>query len=332
MIVTVTLNAALDRTLAVPNFQIDNRNRAVEAISLPGGKGVNVARALKRLGEPVIATGLAGGRTGTSIIEGLTAEGILNDFVRIRGESRMSTAVIDPNIRVGAIDGARPTGSTHPGQTEIIEYGPSVGEDELEMLLEKIRFLARGAELFVLAGSLPRDVPPDFYATVIRELRGRVTTAVDVQGTPLRLALAAEPDLVSPNVRETEEIVGYDFTDDSDLVEAAATLTGMQAGCAIIHTSDGCVARLRDSVGKGGVTFRATLKRREALSTIGSGDALLAGYLAGFVRDEPIEERLTLAVACGAANVAQPGACVFDTDDVQALRRQVTVRRLEGEG
>ncbi|MBJ7366728.1 MAG: 1-phosphofructokinase family hexose kinase, partial [Thermoleophilia bacterium] len=110
MILTVTLNAALDRTLSVPNFQAGRRHRASDSLTLPGGKGVNIARALRNLGQPVIATGLAGGRTGTAIIEQLTAEGILNDFVRIGDESRTSTAVVDP------------TGNQ---QTEINEYGPS---------------------------------------------------------------------------------------------------------------------------------------------------------------------------------------------------------------
>ena len=117
MILTVTVNAALDRTLTVPNFGASNRQRATSAIALPGGKGVNIARALRRLGEPVITTGFAGGRTGTTIIEELSDEGILNDFVRVQDESRVSTAVIDP------ING---------GQTEINEIGPSIGPDEIE--------------------------------------------------------------------------------------------------------------------------------------------------------------------------------------------------------
>ena len=95
MIITVTLNAAVDKTLAVPNFRIGRRHRAVEQTSMAGGKGVNVARALKSLGQPVIATGVAGGPTGTRIIEQLTEEAILNDFVRIREESRTSTDVVD---------------------------------------------------------------------------------------------------------------------------------------------------------------------------------------------------------------------------------------------
>ena len=313
MIVTVTLNAAFDRTLSVPNFQPGSRNRASDALSLAGGKGVNIARTLKRLGEPVIATGLAGGRTGTAIIESLTAEGILNDFVRIRRESRMSTAVIDPN---GA-------------QTEIIEHGPPVVDDELEMLMEKISYLARGADIFVLAGSLPLNVPEDFYARVIREIKGQVLTALDAQGPPLRLGLAADPDLVSPNAREAEEIVGYELNDDLDLVGAAETITGHGAHSAIVHQADGCVARLREPSAKHAKTYRALLPAREAASTVGSGDALIGGYLAGLSRGDDLEARLALAVACGAANTLSPGAGVFDRGDVEALRRQVQVWRVD---
>src|SRR5689334_16717975 len=123
MIVTVTLNAALNRTLTVPNFQRGQRHRASGGLTLAGGKGINVARALKRLDVPVVATGLAGGRTGTRIVEELTTEAILNDFVRIGEESRTSTAVVDP------------TANTY---TEINEWGPHVHEAELEMLLDKL--------------------------------------------------------------------------------------------------------------------------------------------------------------------------------------------------
>jgi 1-phosphofructokinase family hexose kinase len=313
VIVTVTLNAAFDRTLSVPNFQPGARNRASDALSLAGGKGVNIARTVKRLGEPVIATGLAGGRIGTSIIEGLTSEGILNDFVRIRRESRMSTAVIDPNGT----------------QTEIIEHGPGVDDDELEMLMEKISYLARGADIFVLAGSLPPSVPEDFYARVIREIKGQVLTALDAQGPPLRFGLAADPDLVSPNAREAEEIVGYELNDDTDLVGAAETIAGLGAHSAIVHQADGCVARLREPSARHSATYRALLPARDAASTVGSGDALIGGYLAALGRGDDLESRLALAVACGAANTLSPGAGVFDSGDVEALRRQVQIWQVD---
>ena len=137
MIVTVTLNAAFARTITVPNFQRGQRHRARAGLPLAGGKGLNVARALKLLGVPVVATGLAGGQAGMRIVERLTGEAILNDFVRIEGESRTTTAVVDP------------TSNTY---TEINEWGPEVAAAELETLMGKLHYLSRGADFVVLAG------------------------------------------------------------------------------------------------------------------------------------------------------------------------------------
>src|SRR5207247_783328 len=190
VIVTVTLNAALDRTLTVPNFQRGQRHRASQGLMLAGGKGINIARALKLLGVPVVATGLVGGRTGIRIVEELTSEAILNDFVRIEDESRTSTAVVDP---------------TAPTYTEINEWGPAVRPEELEMLLDKLAYLAQGADAVVFAGSLPRDVDEAFYGEAIREVNRRgVTTVLDSEGQPLRLGVQSEPFLVSPNQNEAE--------------------------------------------------------------------------------------------------------------------------------
>ena len=168
MIVTVTMNAAIDRTLTVPNFQRGQRHRASQGLTLAGGKGINIARALKRLGVPVVATGLAGGRTGTRIVEELTSEAILNDFVRIDDESRTSTAIVDP------------TGSSY---TEVNEWGPHVQPEELDFLLEKLAYLSRGADYVVFAGSLPRGIDDAFYAEAVRDLNRRGAQIVlDLRG------------------------------------------------------------------------------------------------------------------------------------------------------
>jgi 1-phosphofructokinase/tagatose 6-phosphate kinase len=215
MIITVTLNAAIDRTLSVPNFRLGRRHRTVEQRTMAGGKGVNVARTLKTLGQPVIATGFAGGPTGTRIVEQLTEESILNDFVRIREDSRTNLSVLDPT-----------TGE----QTEINERGPAISGQELELFNEKLLYLAQGADHVVFAGSLPRGVEPSVYADLVRELHKLdVTTIVDTDGDPLRLAVRAEADVVSPNVLEAEELVGHEFNDDEDRTIAVREMVQLGA-------------------------------------------------------------------------------------------------------
>ena len=231
MIVTVTLNAAVDRTLTVPNFQRGQRHRASAGLTLAGGKGINVARALKALGVPVVATGLVGGVTGSRIVEELTSEAILNDFVHIEGESRTSTAVVDP------------TGNTY---TEINEWGPVVSKDELGILLDKLHYLTQGAELVIFAGSLPRDVPDEFYAEAIHDLaRRHVLSVLDTEGEPLRLGVESEPFLVSPNQREAEALVGQEFHDDEDFRLALDQIAELGPRNVLITTDTGCVALLK---------------------------------------------------------------------------------------
>ena len=310
MILTVTLNAALDRTLSVPNLQVGHRHRASSSLALPGGHGVNVARALKRLGEPVIATGLAGGRTGTVIVEELTREGILNDFVRIDDESRTSAAFADP---------------TNTLVTEINEYGPQVSEAELEVLFDKLRYLSKGADIVVFAGSLPQDVPDDIYAVATQRLRrDGLDSALDATGPRLRAGIGAEPTIVSVNRREAEEILGYEFGDDADAQAGAEELVEMGAAVALVHDEGGCVACF--GTGKRRKNFSARLAPfEEVVSTVGSGDAFLAGFLsAWYARLEP-EQAIRRAVAVGAANTQTLGACVFDLSDVDAFLRQVDI-------
>src|SRR5439155_21547012 len=172
MIITGTVDTAIDKTLVVPNFRLGRRHRSVEQATMPGGKGVNVARAIKRLGQPVVATGFAGGASGTRIVEQLTEESILNDFVRIREESRTNTAVLDP---------------TTGAHTEINEPGPEVSAAEVELFADKLLYLAQGAQIVVFAGSLPRGIGTDHYARLVRELRRLgVATILDTDGEPLR--------------------------------------------------------------------------------------------------------------------------------------------------
>jgi 1-phosphofructokinase family hexose kinase len=313
VIVTVTLNAALDRTVTVPNFQRGQRHRASQGLTLAGGKGINIARALKRLGVPVVATGLAGGRTGTRIVEELTAEAILNDFVRIADESRTTTAVVDP---------------TSASYTEIVEWGPHVEPDELEMLMDKLHYLANGAEAVVFAGSLPRGVDDGFYAEAIRDLKRRgVQSVVDSEGEPLRLATEAEPFLVSPNQREAEALAGQEFSDDEDFLMALDAIAEMGAQNVLITHESGCVGRFREE--RKVRRFRALAPRLEALAAVGAGDTLLAGFIAARVEGQATDEALRSAVAAGAVSTLEVGAGRFEPREVARLAADVHVEELE---
>jgi 1-phosphofructokinase family hexose kinase len=313
MIITVTLNAALDKTLEVPNFRVGRRHRSVEQTTMPGGKGVNIARALKRLGAPVIATGLAGGATGNMIVDALNDEAILNGFVRIREESRTNTAVLDPTTGV---------------HTEINERGPAVSAHDLELFRDKLLYLAKGASMCVFAGSLPRGVSPDVYAGLIRELKKQnVTTIVDTEGEPLRLAARSEPDIVSPNELEAEELVGHEFNDSGDRAEAVVEMTRLGPAEAIMTVSDGCYAYVAD--GGGSALYRVRVEEQEARSTIGSGDAFLAGYIAARYQGRSPIECLRYGVACGAESVQHFGAGLIDPGAVERLLGEVELEHLQ---
>jgi 1-phosphofructokinase family hexose kinase len=313
MIITVTLNAALDKTLEVPNFTPGRRHRTVDQTTMPGGKGVNIARALKRLGQPVIATGLAGGATGTRIMEALNDEAILNGFVRIREESRTNTAVLDPTTGL---------------HTEINERGPSVTAMELELFRDKLKYLAKGASMCVFAGSLPRGMESDVYSGLVKEIRKLgVLTILDTEGDPLRFGVRADPDVVSPNELEAEELVGHEFNDVHDRAQAVAEIVRLGAGEAIMTVPDGCYAQVIEDGSP--VLYRVRIEEQEARSSIGSGDAFLAGYVAARYGDRSPVECLRYGVACGAESTQHFGAGLLDPGKVDRLLPEVEAERME---
>jgi len=313
VILTVTLNAAIDRTLAVPNFRLGNRHRAVEARTVAGGKGVNVSRALKLLGRNEIATSLAGGETGSRILERLADESIVNDFTRIEGESRTNLAVVDP---------------TSGEQTEINERGPEVRADEVDRFVEKLLYLAQGANLCVLAGSVPPGVDAGVYARLIGELRRLDVPAIlDTEGEPMRLGLRAEPAVVAPNVDEAEEAVGHEFNDADDVAMGLAGLLEMGAREAVVTREAGCVAIVAGDGGRH--RYEVEIEPLDPVSGVGSGDCFLAGYVAARYEGSSARECLAYGVACGAESTQHFGAGTLDPDAARRLLSRVEVRELE---
>jgi 1-phosphofructokinase family hexose kinase len=312
LILTVTLNAALDRTVAVPRIRLGRRHRALESRRAPGGKGVNVARALKHLGEPVIATGLAGGATGARIRELLTAESVLHDFTEVAGESRTNVSIVDP---------------TSGEQTEINERGPEVGDEDVERFADRLLYLARGADFCVIAGSLPPGAPADVYARLIADLRGLgVSVLLDADGEPMRAGLRAQPAVVAPNLTEAEEAVGFEFGAAEELTLGLQGLLEMGAEEAIVTTANGCVAIAGQAAPR---RYEVTIEPLEPVAAVGSGDAFVAGLAASRRADRPVADSLAFAVACGAESTQHLGAGSLDAAEVGRLVERVTVRELE---
>ena len=313
MILTVTLNAAIDRTVAVPNFRLGHRHRAVESRTVAGGKGINVARALNRLGRPVIATGFAGGPTGLRVLEQLREEAVLTDFTRIAGETRINMAVIDP---------------TSGEQTEINERGPAVSPEEVETFVARLGYLADGAKLCVIAGTLPPGAGPDLYARLVKELGERgVPVVLDAEGEAMLGGLRAGAAIVTPNEREAEELVGQEFSDRHDLVHGLSELIRLGAGEAAITRPEGCVAALGESSERRFLEVRT--EPLDAVSTVGSGDAFVAGYVAARYDGRPADECLAYGVACGAESTQHFGAGMVDRNQVERLLGEVHVQDLE---
>jgi 1-phosphofructokinase/tagatose 6-phosphate kinase len=313
VILTVTLNAAIDRTVAVPNFRLGRRHRAVESRTVAGGKGINVARALALLGRPVIATGFVGGPSGTRVLETLHEESVLTDFIEIAAETRINMAVIDP---------------TSGEQTEINERGPAVSAEETKRLFDRIGYLAGGAKLCVLAGSMPPGAGDDLYARLIDDLRRRgVPCVLDAEGEAMLAGTRAGAAMVTPNETEAEELVGQEFADGNVLATGLLEIVRLGAEQAAITRPEGCVATVGE--GSGRRLLEVHTEPLEPVSTVGSGDAFVAGYVAARYEGRSEEECLAYGVACGAESTQHFGAGFVDRNQVERLLGGVSVHDLE---
>lgn len=307
MILTVTLNSAVARTLVVPSLTLGQRHRAPESVSLAGGKGINVARVLRELGAPVMATGFAGGRNGDTIRDGLSESAIPFDLVEIAGSSRTSTAIVDPMSGL---------------QTEINEYGPDVSPEEATELSQRLDFLLEYASAVVFAGSLPGELDEGFLTELVRRSRARgLYTVVDATPAVLKAALKAEPSLVSPNQNEAESVAGFDFIEEEDFSRGLGRLAEIGAERACITSPEGHSYLMTED----GVVA-AHAPKVETISTIGSGDAYLAGLLAGLLhRQLPLVEAMRLAAGCAAANAETLGAGAFRARRAEELAEGVRI-------
>ncbi|MGW9041806.1 1-phosphofructokinase family hexose kinase [Streptomyces lydicus] len=301
MILTVTLNAALDITYRLPRLRPHGTNRITEVSERPGGKGLNVARVLASLGHRTVATGFAGGGTGEALRALLADTDVTDALVPVGGTTRRTVAVVD-----------EATGDT----TQLNEPGPTVSPAEWDSFLGTYRELLDGARAVALCGSLPPGVPVDVYARLTRAARtAGVPVLLDTSGEPLRRGLAARPDLAKPNADELAALTG-----STEPLRAArdARRRGAHAVAASLGP-DGMLAVTADGA------WQAAPPQRIAGNPTGAGDSAVAGLLSGLVEDLPWPERLSRAVALSAATVRAPAAGEFDAATYEELLPRVVV-------
>lgn len=276
-VATVTLNPAIDRTISVAGFERGAVNRAELVGDRAGGKGVNVAVALAEQGHRVAALGFLGRENEAVFTAHFAASGVVDRCLRLPGATRIGLKIVDP---------------TRGETTDLNFPGLAPATDDLASLLGQLDEL--DVRWCVLAGSLPPGVPVDFYAQAIRWLRGRsVRVALDTSGTALAAAFPAGPDLIKPNVHELEVLVGRALPDEMAVVEAARDLV-TKFGIGLVAVSRGADGAVFVS-GEGVVSARPP--KIEVRSTVGAGDAMVAGLVAARLRGLPLAETARLATA-----------------------------------
>jgi len=309
VIITVTPNISLDKTLIVENFKVGLTHRVKEQMAVPGGKGLNASRALLGMGYKAAVLGFAGGNIGRYIQNELTYEGIPYDLVEIKGESRTCYNVVDP---------------INHTQTEILEKGPLVVEEFIRLLEDRISKYVSKETIVCMGGSLPLGAPVDLYVrltNLINAKGGRVI--LDTSGELLKAGIKGKPYAVKPNRAEIEAIVGFKL-DSIDNIKMALDY----------FINDGIELPVI-SMGKDGIAFynkgeylKVTPPVLEALNAVGSGDSVVAGLALGLDRGLPITETAKLGAAMGTANVLTLRPGDVKKEDVERILPKVEVNPL----
>lgn len=304
MILCLNLNAAIDKTIVVSSFEINKIHRPDSVMALAGGKGCNVARALRTLGEEPVISGWVGGFAGQFIEIELQQEGLQTDFVHTGFESRTCTSILDRENQT---------------LTEIYEQGEPVPAEKIEALQDHIRKTIRHYKAVTLSGSLPPGVPSDFYAVVIEIAKAAgALTFLDTSGDALRRGIEAGPFFVKPNEAEAKTLLGVEQNGSLDFARAAiAVSTHYKTNVLLSLGARGAMAA------RGSEAFSVQNPVVEAISSVGSGDCTLAGLVHGILSGLSFQEAINCGVAAGTANTLTIGAGRFKREDFERIYRQV---------
>ncbi len=310
MILTLTMNPAVDIGYTVETLKIDTVNRTQKVSKTPGGKGLNVSRVLKQLGSPVLATGLLGGHIGAFIKEKLDEVALENNFYPIQSETRNCIAILHEGL-----------------QTEILEAGPTITPEEQAGFLAHFETLLKEVDLITISGSLPSGMDDDLYATII-EKAGAVGIPVllDTSGKTLKIALeaATKPVLIKPNQEELAGLLG---------VPEAATVEELkeQLNSPLFEGVDWVVVSLgsKGALAKhDGAFYQVNIPKVNAVNPVGSGDSTIAGLAHAIAKGESVESILKTAVTAGTLNAMEAQTGFINMDNFDTIFNAVTVEKV----
>lgn len=281
MVYTVTLNPSLDYIVSVNDLKLGLTNRTEAELILPGGKGINVSTVLGNLGIGSTALGFVAGFTGDEIVRRVEAMQVRSDFIRLQeGVSRI-------NVKLRSVDG-----------TEINGMGPAIGAEAMELLMEKLDHLREG-DMLVLAGSIPPSLPDDIYSKMLERLDGRgILTVVDATGNLLLDTLSHHPFLIKPNNHELGALFGVELSDREAVVPYARELQTRGARNVLVSMG-GAGAVL---VAEDGQVYTSKAPEGTLVNSVGAGDSMVAGFLAGWMEQEAYGHAFFMGLAAGSAS------------------------------
>ncbi|MEK3854921.1 hexose kinase [Cytobacillus sp. FSL H8-0458] len=311
MILTVTMNPSVDISYLISDFKLDSVNRVKDAVKTAGGKGLNVARVIRQLGEEVLATGLLGGTIGGYIVQELTKDKIGNEFININQESRNCIAIL------------------HDGkQTEILESGPVVTAGDGTAFLAEYERLLSSVSLVTISGSLPHGLPSDFYTRMAEIGREKgIPVIVDTSGEPLRQVLLhkVKPFAIKPNATELSQLLGMELNHSIRGYKEA--LTGeMFQGIEWIIVSMGKDGAF---VKHGPDFYRVIIPEINAVNPVGSGDATVAGLAVALKHNQTVPNVLRTAMAAGMLNTMEEKTGYINPDKFKSIFELVQVKKID---
>ncbi len=306
MIVTITLNPAIDKTIELCDDNINALDEVDHWIEDPAGKGINVSKVVESFGGESIATGFLGGSAGLYIENALKELGIANDFVHISDMTRTNLKIFDNQTKK---------------TREINEPGPFVSKTDIELLIEKVDALIKLPCVVVISGSAPKSIPDDIYETLVKAAKNKgAKVFLDASGTAFKAGLKGIPDFIKPNKHEVEIYFGNSIETDEDLKAAGQ------------HFLDMGIRHVFITLGKKGAFYANKEKslmlrplRVNACSSVGAGDAFVGAFVYAYDHEYEVEEMLKLAVATSAGAVMTIGTKPMNAEWIMSQIDRVVI-------